>query len=247
MRIATWNVNSLKARLDKVVWWLDRAKPDVLLMQETKLADGDAPHEAFERAGYKLAHHGQGRWNGVAIASRVGVDEVVTNFGQPLALDPTPDVGDDQPLAEARMISAVCGGVRVVSLYAPNGRSLDSPFYQAKLVWYERLVRWLTEACKPSDSMALGGDYNVAPTVDAYRLRHQEPGRYTWWDYRAGNFHKNFGMRIDHLLVTESVAARTVWAEIDREARKGKPIPSDHAPLAIDLDQPGHAFNPGWK
>ncbi|PYN51951.1 MAG: exodeoxyribonuclease III [Candidatus Rokuibacteriota bacterium] len=279
MRIATWNVNSLKARLDKVVWWLDRAKPDVLLMQETKLADGDAPHEAFERAGYKLAHHGQGRWNGVAIASRVGVDEVVTNFGQPLAPDPTPDVTDDQPLAEARMISAVCGGVRVVSLYAPNGRSLDSPFYQAKLVWYERLARWLTEACDPKAPMALGGDYNVAPTdadvwdpvachggthvsepersavaklcgwglVDAYRLRHQEPGRYTWWDYRAGNFHKNFGMRIDHLLVTQSVAARTVWAEIDREARKGKPIPSDHAPLAIDLDQPGHAFNPGWK
>ncbi|PYM95230.1 MAG: exodeoxyribonuclease III [Candidatus Rokuibacteriota bacterium] len=279
MRIATWNVNSLKARLDKVAWWLDRAKPDVLLMQETKLTDADAPHEAFVRAGYKLAHHGQGRWNGVAIASRVGIDEVVTNFGQPLSPDPTPDVADDQPLAEARMISAVCGGVRVVSLYAPNGRSLDSPFYQAKLVWYERLARWLAESCDPNAPMALGGDYNVAPTdadvwdpvachggthvsepersaiaklrgwglVDAYRLRHQEPGRYTWWDYRAGNFHKNFGMRIDHLLVTEPVAARTVWAEIDREARKGKPVPSDHAPLAIDLDQPGHAFNPGWK
>jgi len=279
MRIATWNVNSLKARLDKVAWWLDRAKPDVLLMQETKLTDADAPHEAFERAGYKLAHHGQGRWNGVAIASRVRIDEIVNNFGQPLAPDPTPDVADDQPLAEARMISAVCGGVRVVSLYAPNGRSLDSPFYQAKLVWYERLARWLADACDPKSPMALGGDYNVAPTdadvwdpvachggthvsepersavaklhawglVDAYRLRHSEPGRYTWWDYRAGNFHKNFGMRIDHLLVTEPVAARTVWAEIDREARKGKPIPSDHAPLAIDLDQPGHVFNPGWK
>jgi exodeoxyribonuclease-3 len=271
MRIATWNVNSLKARLDKVTWWLDRAKPDVLLMQETKLTDADAPHEAFERAGYKLAHHGQGRWNGVAIASRVGIDEVVTNFGQPLAPDPTPEVADDQPLAEARMISAVCGGVRVVSLYAPNGRSLDSPFYQAKLVWYERLARWLAEACDPKAPMALGGDYNVAPTdadvwdpVACHGGTHvsapersavaklcgwglEEPGRYTWWDYRAGNFHKNFGMRIDHLLVTQPVAARTVWAEIDREARKGKPIPSDHAPLAIDLDQPGHAFNPGWK
>src|ERR671919_37952 len=102
MRIATWNVNSLKARLDKVWWWLDRAKPDVLLMQETKLTDADAPHEDFGRRGYELAHHGQGRWNGVAIASRCGVEDVVTNFGKPLRPTRTPDVGDDEPLAEAR-------------------------------------------------------------------------------------------------------------------------------------------------
>jgi exodeoxyribonuclease-3 len=278
MRIATWNVNSLKARLEKVVWWLDRAKPDVLLMQETKLSDADAPREAFQQAGYEIAHHGQGRWNGVAVASRVGIADIVTNFGRPLAEDPTPEVGDDQPLAEARMISAVCGGVRVVSLYAPNGRVLDSPFYHAKLAWFDRLARWLAEAREPGEALALGGDYNVAPTdadvwdpiachggthvsdperaafaklcgwglIDIYRLRRPEPGRYTWWDYRAGNFHKNFGMRIDHLLVTKSLAARTVSAEIDREARKGKPIPSDHAPLLIDLDEPGHTFDPGW-
>ena len=278
MRIATWNVNSLKARLEKVVWWLDRAKPDVLLMQETKLSDADAPREAFQQAGYEIAHHGQGRWNGVAVASRVGIADIVTNFGRPLAEDPTPEVGDDQPLAEARMISAVCGGVRVVSLYAPNGRVLDSPFYHAKLAWFDRLARWLAEARDPGEALALGGDYNVAPTdadvwdpiachggthvsdperaafaklcgwglVDIYRLRRTEPGRYTWWDYRAGNFHKNFGMRIDHLLVTKSLAARTVSVEIDREARKGKPIPSDHAPLLIDLDEPGHTFDPGW-
>src|SRR3989442_1589768 len=163
MRIATWNVNSLKARLEKVVWWLDRAKPDVLLMQETKLTDADAPVEAFQRAGYELAHHGEGRWNGVAIASRVGIAEVISNFGQPLRAPATPDVPDDEPLAEARMISAVCGGVRVASLYAPNGRSLDSPFYRAKLAWYDRLARWLIEARDPGEPMALGGDYNVAP------------------------------------------------------------------------------------
>ena len=278
MRIATWNVNSLRARLDKVTWWLERARPDVLLMQETKLADADAPAEAFRAAGYALAHHGEGRWNGVAIASRVGIESVVTNFGEPLRPAATPEVADDEPLAEARMMAAVCGGVRVVSIYAPNGRSVDSPFYKAKLAWYERLARWLGQAADPAGALVIGGDYNVAPTdadvwdatachggthvsepersafrrlcawglADAYRLHHPEPGRFTWWDYRAGNFHKNFGMRIDHLLVTDPVARRTVSAEIDREARKGKPVPSDHAPLVIDLDEPGQAFDAGW-
>src|SRR5919201_1731089 len=122
MRIATWNVNSLKARLDKVTWWLERAKPDVLMMQETKLADTDAPREVFEKAGYELSHHGEGRWNGVAIASRLGIADVVTNFGEPLRPAKTPDVADDEPLAEARMLSAVCNGIRVIAVYAPNGR-----------------------------------------------------------------------------------------------------------------------------
>src|SRR6476646_925655 len=122
MRIATWNVNSLKARLEKVIWWLDRAKPDVLLMQETKLSDADAPTTSFRDAGYELAHHGEGRWNGVAIASRLGIENIVTNFGAPLRPAATADAGDDEPLSEARMISAECGGVRVVSVYAPNGR-----------------------------------------------------------------------------------------------------------------------------
>jgi len=278
MRIATWNVNSLKARLEKVTWWLDRAKPDVLLMQETKLTDADAPADVFKNVGYELVHHGEGRWNGVAIASRVGVGDVVANFGEPLRPPKTPDVGDDEPLAEARMVSAVCGGVRVMSLYAPNGRVVGSPFYLAKLAWFERLARWLADAADAKQPLVLGGDFNVAPTdddvwdpaachggthvsdaeraafsrlcewglLDAYHRHHPQPGRYTWWDYRAGNFHKNFGMRIDHLLVTAPVAERVVWAEIDREARKGKPVPSDHAPLVIDLDQPGQAFDAGW-
>ena len=279
MRIATWNVNSLKARLEKVTWWLERARPDVLLMQETKLADADAPTQTFRDAGYELAHHGEGRWNGVAIASRCGVTDVVTNFGQPLRPAQTSDVGDDEPFAEARMIAATCGGVRVVCTYAPNGRVVGSPFYEAKLAWFARLADWLATAARPDQSLTLGGDLNVAPEdidvwdprachggthvspaereafrrlcawglVDTYRLHHAEAARYTWWDYRAGNFHKNFGMRIDHLLATRPVADRTVWAEIDREARKGKPIPSDHAPVVIDLDQPGHPFAAGWQ
>jgi exodeoxyribonuclease-3 len=278
VRVATWNVNSLKARLEKVTWWLERAKPDVLLMQETKLADGDVPRLAFRTAGYELAHHGEGRWNGVAIASRGGITDVVTNFGEPLRPATTDDAGDDEPLAEARMIAAVCGGVRVVSVYAPNGRVVGSPFYAAKLAWFDRLSTWLEKAATPADPLVVGGDLNVAPAdidvwdprachggthvspperdafarlcrwglVDAYRRLHPEPGRYTWWDYRAGMFHKNFGMRIDHLLVSEPLAKRTVAAEIDREARKGKPIPSDHAPLVIDIDAPGHAFDAGW-
>jgi len=278
VRIATWNVNSLKARLEKVAWWLGRARPDVLMMQETKLADAEVPVKTFRDAGYTLAHHGEGRWNGVAIASRFGLEDVVTNFGEPLRPGATPDVGDDEPLAEARMISASCGGVRVVCVYAPNGRVVGSPFYEAKLAWYERLAQWLARAGRPTDPLVLGGDMNVAPTDadvwdprachggthvserereafarlagwglrDAYRQHHPEPGRYTWWDYRAGNFHKNFGMRIDHLLVSAPLAGRVVWAEIDREARKGKPIPSDHAPLVIDIDEPGTAFDAGW-
>ncbi len=278
MRIATWNVNSLKARLEKVAWWLARARPDVLLVQETKLADHDAPIDAFRDLGYELAHHGEGRWNGVAIASRVGIADVVTNFGEPLRPAETSETGDDEPLAEARMIAATCDGVRVVSVYAPNGRSVGSPFYQAKLAWYDRLARWLGDAASPDAALVLGGDMNVAPAdadvwdprachggthvspperaafarleawglVDGYRRHHPEPDRYSWWDYRAGMFHKNFGMRIDHLLVTRSVAERSVWAEIDREARKGKPIPSDHAPVVLDLDAAGHPFDAGW-
>ena len=278
MRIATWNVNSLKARLEKVTWWLDRAQPDVLLLQETKLPDGEVPRLALQTAGYDIAHHGEGGRNGVAIASRCGIADVVTNFGRPLEPAVTED-DDDEPFAEARMIAATCGDVRVVCVYAPNGRVVGSRFYTAKLVWYERLGAWLDEHARPADRLVLGGDLNIAPTdldvwdpkachggthvspperdaftrlcewglVDVYREKHPEPGRYTWWDYRAGMFHKNFGMRIDHLLVTAPLAARAIHAEIDREARKGKPIPSDHAPLVVDFDTPGCAFDAGWS
>lgn len=278
MRIATWNVNSLKARLEKVVWWLDRARPDVLLLQETKLADVDAPIDTFRDAGYTFAHHGEGRWNGVAIASKLSLNDVVTNFGEPLDKDGVEEESADKPLCEARVISAVCGGVRVVSLYAPNGREVGSPFYVAKLNWFARVAEWLNQDVDSTEAVVLGGDFNVAPEdgdvwdprkchggthvssaerkafarlhelglTDAYRRHHTELGRYTWWDYRSGHFHKNFGMRIDHLLVSESLVARTVWSEIDREARKGKPTPSDHAPVLVDLDEPGHPLDAGW-
>jgi exodeoxyribonuclease-3 len=278
VRIATWNVNSLKARLERVLPWLERARPDVLLMQETKLVDAEVPTGAFRDAGYALAHHGEGRWNGVAIASRCPIADVVTNFGVPLRPPRTDDAGDDEPLAEARMIAASCGDIRVVSVYAPNGRTVGSVFYAAKLAWFDRLARWLEEAARPSEPIVVGGDLNVAPAdidvwdpkachggthvsepergafarlsewglVDVYRRQHPEPGRYTWWDYRAGSFHKNFGMRIDHLLVSAPLADRVVWTEIDRQARKGKPVPSDHAPLVLDLDAPGCPFDAGW-
>ena len=277
MRIASWNVNSLKARLEKLEWWIARAEPDVLLLQETKVDDANVPRDVFDRLGYALAHHGEkGGRNGVAIASRVGLGDVVTNFGEPLGAHRT-EASDDEPFAEARMIAATCGDFRVVSIYAPNGRKVDSAFYEAKLVWFDRLARWLER--EYTDALVIGGDYNVAPTdddvwdpaachggthvspkeraaferllghglVDAYRSQHPERERYSWWDYRAGLFHKNYGMRIDHLLVSRSLAARVAWSEIDREARKGKPVPSDHAPVLIDLDAPGKPLDAGWS
>jgi exodeoxyribonuclease-3 len=246
----------------------------------------------FQMAGYQLVHHGEGRWNGVAIAVRDGIaiDDPITNFGDGPVRDSgagasvSLEEGDFDPSDEARMLSIRVterGGhpLRVVSLYAPNGRVVDSAFYAGKLRWFARARRWLDAARDPDEALLIGGDMNIAPADidvwdaravhggthvsepereafrnllawglhDAFRERQPEArGRFTWWDYRAGNFHKNFGMRIDHLLPTSSVADRVVAVEIDREARKGKPIPSDHAPLVVDLDTPGKAFDPGW-
>lgn len=282
MRIATWNVNSLKARIGAVEKWLERAAPDVLLMQETKVADEDVPLLPFSAAGYEVVHHGEGRWNGVAIASRLGAEQVVTNFGDGPVRDSrgTGQAEEDfDPFDEARMVSAVCGGIRFVSLYAPNGRAVGSPFYQGKLRWFARLHRWVAEVCSPAEALVLGGDLNVTPSdddvwdavaahggthvspderealrrlrewglVDAFRLCRPEQGRFSWWDYRAGMFHRNEGMRIDLLYVTDPVAERVIWAEIDREARKGKPTPSDHAPVVVDLDEAGIPIDAGWE
>jgi exodeoxyribonuclease-3 len=287
MRIATWNVNSLKARQEAVERWLERAAPDILLIQETKLTDSDAPVMPFAMLGYDLLHHGEGRWNGVGIVTRQGLDvgDVITNFGDGPVRDSGPgaakDFGEEDfnPFDEARMLSAVVEGMRIVAIYAPNGRIVGSPFYTGKLAWFERLSRWLANTRTTTEPLIIGGDFNIAPTDadvwdanavhggthvsepereafralldwgldDAYRLRQDAPGRFSWWDYRAGNFHKNLGMRIDHLLVTKPIAERVVAAEIDREARKGPPIPSDHAPLTIDLDEPGRPFDAGWE
>jgi len=273
--------------MDRVLDWLDRARPDVLLMQETKLGDDDAPLLPFRMRGYELVHHGEGRWNGVAIASRPPVDvaSIVTNFGDGSVRNSGPGASTDfaaedfNPFDEARMVSVVADGTRFVSLYAPNGRVVGSPFFAGKLAWYARLLQWLSESVSPWDAVVIGGDMNVAPTdadvwdaravhggthvspeeraafaellawglIDGYRSKRPEPDRFTWWDYRAGNFHKNLGMRIDHLLFTRPLAERIVAAEIDREARKGVPIPSDHAPLFVDLDEPGVPVDAGWE
>ncbi|MFN2484724.1 MAG: exodeoxyribonuclease III [Candidatus Limnocylindria bacterium] len=265
MRLATWNVNSLSARLERVLAWLGSAQPDVFCMQETKVTDEAVPSLAFRELGYDVAHHGLGRWNGVGIASRVGIDDVTAGLG------PAPDGWTDDG---GRFIAATCAGIRVMSVYVPNGRVVGSEFYAAKLAWLDRLNEWVATNCDLGDELALCGDFNVAPTdddvwdaeaahgathvspaerervarlrawglVDVVRRFHPEPGFYTWWDYRAGHFHKNFGMRIDHVYATPPLAARAVAAERDREARKPKSfpgIPSDHAPLYVDLADAG--------
>jgi len=253
----TWNVNSLKARLERVEEWLVACQPDVVCMQETKLADTAFPAMAFSALGYESAHHGEGRWNGVSILSRVGLDEVVAGFadGQP-----------DDP--EARLLTATCGGVRVMSAYVPNGRALDQEHYQYKLSWLDRLVGHLDATAQPGAPVAVCGDFNIAPAdrdvwdpdALAGATHVSEPERaalqrlldwgltdvfrdcyphvdhlFSWWDYRAGNFHKGIGMRIDLVLGSAPLAARVRWALIDRNARKGKQ-PSDHAPVVIDLE-----------
>jgi len=256
MRIATWNVNSLKARLPRVEEWLAYAVPDVLCLQETKLADKAFPQLTFEALGYEAAHHGQGQWNGVAILSKVGLAEVTSGFG---------DLEDPYE-GEARLLAATCGGVRVVNVYVPNGREVDTDHYARKLVWLQRLREWLDATAQPSDAVAVLGDFNVAPEdrdvwstkafegsthvtpaeraaitaledwglVDAFRTVYDDDRLYSFWDYRRGDFHQHRGMRIDLVLVTAPVAERITWAIIDRNARKGQQ-PSDHTPVVVDL------------
>jgi exodeoxyribonuclease-3 len=258
MRIATWNVNSLKARLPRVEEWLGYAHPDVLCMQETKLADSNFPVMAFEALGYDVAFHGGGgRYNGVAIASRVGLEDPVAGFSDE----------DESDIVESRLLSATCAGVRVSSVYVPNGRAVGTEHYEAKLAWLDRLAAHLRSSCDPDGDVAICGDFNVAPEdrdvwdaskvngathvsgpererlqalldwglVDAFRLRYGDDRLFSWWDYRAGDFHQHRGMRIDLVLVTQKLASRVSYALIDRFARKGK-LPSDHAPVLVDVD-----------
>ncbi len=254
MRIATWNVNSLNARLSRVEEWIEYARPDVLCMQETKVADTAFPAMAFSALGYESASHGDGRWNGVAIVSRVGLDDVVQGFGSEV---------DEQG---SRLVAATCGGFRVHSVYVPNGRVVGSEHYEAKLAWVEQVRAYLADRCAPTDPVAVCGDFNIAPDdrdiydrvalegsthiteperqalrdledwglVDAFRLLYDQGDLFTWWDYRAGNFHKHLGMRIDLLLLSRPLADRTTYALVDRNARKGKQ-PSDHAPVFVDI------------
>lgn len=256
MRIVTWNVNSLRAREERVAAWIDEVAPDVLCIQETKLADDAFPALSFEALGYETAHYGQGQWNGVAILSKIGLSDVVTNFAE--GIDPDPD---------ARIITATCGGVRISCCYVPNGRSLDDDHYTYKLSWLDRLLDHLGRDTDPSNDVIVTGDFNIAPEdrdvfdmakfqnathvsqperdrlaaiqgwglTDLFRQQHPDSdGVYSWWDYRAGDFHQGRGLRIDLVLGSKSVAERCEWAAIDRNARKGK-SPSDHAPVMVDL------------
>lgn len=251
----TWNVNSLKARLPRVEEWLATVGPDVVCLQETKLADAAFPAMAFAALGYEVAHHGEGRWNGVAIASRVGLDDVTEGFC---------DGGEPDP--EARVVWATCAGVRVASVYVPNGRAVGHEHYDYKLRWLRRLHACLVARHDPAGRLAVCGDFNIAPDdrdvydpeafvgethvsgperaalaeieawglVDIFREHYDAGGLFSWWDYRAGNFHKGKGMRIDLVLATKELAGRSTAVLIDRNARKGK-SPSDHAPVVVDF------------
>ena len=258
MRIATWNVNSIKQRVPRLLPWLDQRRPDVVCLQETKLAD-DAVRELLgaelAQRGYAVALHGEATWNGVAILSRAGLDDVT------LGLPGAPGF----PRPEARAVAATCGGIRVVSVYVPNGRTPGSEHYRYKLAWLAALREMLGGA--PAATVVCG-DMNIAPTdqdvfdPDAYIgqthvtpperaaladlqalgyhdvIRDRWPGQrvFTYWDYRAGMFHKDLGMRIDLVLASAPVAERVKAAWVDRHARKGSG-PSDHAPVIVDLDE----------
>lgn len=256
MRFATWNVNSLKARLPRVEPWLAEVQPDVLCLQETKSTDAAFPAMTFQALGYDSAHYGTGRWNGVAILSRVGLEDVEVGFA---------DGEDEDP--EPRLLWATCGGVRVGTVYVPNGREVGHDHYEYKLRWLDRFARKVATEATPADALLLCGDFNIAPDdrdvydpamyvgathvspaeraalqamldwglVDVFRQTYDDGGLFSWWDYRAGNFHKGKGMRIDLVLVTRSLAERTTAVLIDRNARKGQ-SPSDHAPVVVDID-----------
>jgi exodeoxyribonuclease III len=258
MRIATWNVNSVKQRLPRLLPWLDERRPDVVCLQETKLADEgflDLLGEELASRRYTAALHGEATWNGVAILSRVGLDDVVVGIpGAP-----------GFPHPEARAVSATCGGIRVVSVYVPNGREPDSEHYRYKLAWLASLREMV--AAGPQARIVCG-DMNIAPTDedvfdpeayvgqthvtaperaalselqglglhDVVRDRWPSERVFTYWDYRAGMFHQDLGMRIDLVLASAPVASRVRAAWVDRQARKGRG-PSDHAPVIVDLDE----------
>jgi exodeoxyribonuclease III len=258
VRLATWNVNSVKQRVPRLLPWLDERQPDVVCLQETKLADdafSELLGDALAERGYEVALHGEATWNGVAILSRAGLEDVVTGIAD----------GPGFPHPEARAVSATCDSVRVVSVYVPNGREPDSEHYRYKLDWLAALREMV--AAGP-DATIVCGDMNIAPTDDdvfdpeAYIgqthvtqperdalaelqavglhdvVRERWPGErvFTYWDYRAGMFHQDLGMRIDLVLASDPVASRVEAAWIDRQARKGSG-PSDHAPVIVDLDE----------
>jgi exodeoxyribonuclease III len=254
LKIATWNVNSIRQRLPRLVAWLDRERPDVMCLQETKVQDAEFPAAELAAHSYAVEVFGQKTYNGVAILSRTPASGVVR--GLP----------GDGPDAQRRLLAATVDGVTLVNVYVPNGESVESEKFAYKLDWLARLAAWLETERDPAGPLVLLGDFNVAPEdrdvhdpkawrgkvlfhpaehaalarlrawglTDLYRLHHAEAGRYTWWDYRALAFPKDHGLRIDLLLGTAPVAARCRAAAIDRDARKGEK-PSDHVPVLVEL------------
>lgn len=254
VKVATWNVNSIRVRVDAVAEWLKRHEPDVLCMQETKVVDDDFPTEEFQRLGYAVAMAGEPAYNGVAIASRLPMKDVV------VGLD------GDGPGAAKRLIAATIGNIRVVSAYVPNGKSVRSPAFAEKLAWLERLRLTLDARLSPAGFLLLSGDFNIAADerdvydpeafrgkvhfhpdehealaklvdfglVDSFRLFNEKAGQYSWWDYRAGGFERNQGLRIDYIFVTRAMIARcrSVWMDVEpRNFDK----PSDHIPVVAEL------------
>ncbi|AVM02327.1 exodeoxyribonuclease III [Gordonia iterans] len=262
MRVVTWNVNSVKQRIPRLLPWLDERAPDVVCLQETKVSDEAFAAELGDELssrGYEFAHFGQGQWNGVALLSKVGLDDVRNAFPE------APGFPDPAGPPEGRAISAVCGGVRIWSVYVPNGREVDSDHYRYKLAWLEKLRAAV--APDAADTLVCG-DFNIIPADadvfdpaalaghthvteperaelnallglgmhDVVRERWPDARVYSYWDYRAGMFHKDLGMRIDLIVAGEPVAGRARAAWVDRQARKGTK-PSDHAPVVVDLDE----------
>ena len=252
MKLATWNVNSVRARLPRVIDWLQRNAPDVICLQETKVEDSAFPHEEFRALGYQTTIFGQRTYNGVAILSHAPLTDVVMGLG------------DDD--LEARYIVGRVNGIRVASVYVPNGKAVGTDKFAYKLDWLARWRRWLQSHANVDEPLALCGDYNIAPddrdvhdpeawkdqvlchpderaaltlikewgVQDVFRRHHSEAGIYSWWDYRQLGFPKNRGLRIDYLLCTAALADRCVSVRVDREARKGKE-PSDHAPVIAEF------------
>jgi exodeoxyribonuclease-3 len=263
VRIATWNVNSVVARLPRVLDWLGGVEPDVLCLQELKTSTEQFPETEVVELGYEVAAYGTGRWNGVAILSRVGIDEITRGLVDEPGFRP-----EDAMLEahEPRAMGATCGGVRVWSVYVPNGREVGHPHYDYKLRWLDALTATAAAELPQHERWAVLGDFNIAPTdtdvwdraafdgsthvteaeraklselrelgltdVPARALKYDTP--YTYWDYRAGAFHKNMGMRIDLVYASAALAGSVTDAWVDRDARKGTG-PSDHAPVVVDV------------
>ncbi|HEU4616063.1 MAG TPA: exodeoxyribonuclease III [Kofleriaceae bacterium] len=255
MKLATWNINSIRARTERLLTWLGNEQPDVLCLQETKVEDSGFPIEALRARGYEVVTYGQRSYNGVAIAARAPLTDVVRGFG------------DGEPDDEARLIAATVSGLRVVCVYVPNGQDLTSDKYTYKLAWYQRLRRFLDRTASATDRLVVCGDMNVTaddrdvcdpvkwagqihcsaperaalaellafPLVDLFRMKNPDGGVYSWWDYRGVAFFKNQGLRIDYIFATSPVAERCTACTIDRNARKGQDA-SDHAPVIATLE-----------